>query len=79
MGDMISVRLDDDSERALAELEATGLSRSQAVRAGLRAAARRLRDRRQLAEEAQALAHDEQDRAQAAAVRDIMEDLRAPW
>lgn len=79
VSEMISVRLDDEARRALAELEATGLSRSQAVRAGLSAAAKRLRDRRQLAEDAQTLAHDEQDRAEAAAVRDMMEDLRAPW
>jgi Arc/MetJ-type ribon-helix-helix transcriptional regulator len=76
---MISVRLDDEAERALAELKAAGMSRSEAVRAGLRAAAWRLRDRRRLAEEAQALGEDEEDRAEAAAVRDMMEDLRAPW
>lgn len=79
MGNMISVRLDDDAARALAELEATGMTRSEAVRAGLQAAARRLRERRQLAVEAQALAADEADLAEAATVREMMEDLRAPW
>jgi Arc/MetJ-type ribon-helix-helix transcriptional regulator len=79
MGDMVSVRLDDGAQRALAELEATGLSRSEAVRTGLRAAANLLRDRRQLTAEARALAHDEGDRAEAAAACDMMEDLRAPW
>ncbi len=79
MGEMISVRLDDDAERALAELEATGLSRSEAVRAGLRAAAQRLRDRQHLAAEARALFVDQEDRAEATVVSDMMEDLRAPW
>jgi Arc/MetJ-type ribon-helix-helix transcriptional regulator len=75
----ISVRLDDESARDLADLEASGLSRSDAVRAGLRAAAARLREPRALAAEARALAGDEADRAEAAAVRELMEDLRAPW
>jgi Arc/MetJ-type ribon-helix-helix transcriptional regulator len=79
MGDMISVRLDEEAKRALAELEATGLSRSEAVRRGLVVAAQRLRDRPRLAEEAAALAADEHDRAEAAAVAEMMEDLRAPW
>jgi Arc/MetJ-type ribon-helix-helix transcriptional regulator len=79
MGETISVRLDDDAARALAQLEALGLSRSEAVRAGLRAAAQQLRDRKQLAAEARALAEDEDDRSESAAVRDMMEDLRAPW
>lgn len=36
MSEVISVRLDADARRALAEFEATGLSRSEAVRHGLR-------------------------------------------
>jgi Arc/MetJ-type ribon-helix-helix transcriptional regulator len=76
---MVSVRLDDEASRALAELEASGLSRSDAVRLGLVAAAKRLRDREQLAAIAAALAADDDDRAEAAAVREMMEDLRAPW
>lgn len=79
MGEMISVRLDEDAQRALAELEATGMSRSEAVRAGLVAAARRLRDRRTLAAEAAELAEDETDRAEAHEVAEMMEELRAPW
>jgi Arc/MetJ-type ribon-helix-helix transcriptional regulator len=79
MGEMISVRLDQASRRALAELEAAGMTRSDAVRAGLLAAAQRLRDRATLAAEAAALAEDEHDRAEAATVAEIMEDLRAPW
>ena len=76
---MISVRLDEEARRALAELEATGLSRSDAVRRGLVAAAQRLRERRRLIDEVAELATDETDRAEAAEVAALMEDLRAPW
>jgi Arc/MetJ-type ribon-helix-helix transcriptional regulator len=79
MGDTISVRLDEQARRALAELEATGISRSEAVRRGLVAAAQRLRDRQPLIDEVAELASDEADRAEAAKVAAEMEDLRAPW
>lgn len=79
MAETISVRLDDDAQRALAELEATGLTRSEAVRTGLHAAARHLRDRRKLLHEAELLATDESDVAEAHAVQRMMEDLRAAW
>jgi len=79
MSDLISVRLDDDAQRALAELEATGLSRSEAVRRGLVTAAQRLRDRQRLIDEVAELTADEADREEAAAVSSMMEDLRAPW
>lgn len=79
MGDMISVRLDEEAHRALAELEATGLSRSDAVRRGLIVAAQRLRDRQRLIDEVAELAADETDRAEAAQVAAMMEDLRAAW
>ncbi len=79
MTEAISVRLDDDAVRALNELEATGLNRSDAVRTALVAAARRLRDRRRLAEEVAALEADADDRALIRDVADTMEDLRAPW
>jgi Arc/MetJ-type ribon-helix-helix transcriptional regulator len=75
---MISVRLDEEARRALAELEATGMSRSDAVRRGLIAAAQRLRDRQRLIDEVAELAIDETDRAEAAQVATMMEDLRAP-
>lgn len=78
MSDLISVRLDLDAQRALAELEATGLSRSEAVRHGLVTAALRLRDRQRLIDEVAELAADEADRAEAAEVAAMMEDLRAP-
>lgn len=76
---MISVRLDEVAQRALAELQATGLSRSDAVRHGLVVAAEVLRDRQRLRDEVAALGADEDDRREAAAVARIMEDLRAPW
>ena len=79
MTEAISVRLDDAAVRALNELEATGLNRSDAVRTALVAAARRLRDRRRLAEEVAALEADADDRALMRDVADTMEDLRAPW
>lgn len=79
MSDLISVRLDEDARRALAELEATGLSRSEAVRRGLVGAALRLRDRQRLMQEVAELAADAVDRAEAAEVAAMMDDLRAPW
>jgi len=42
MAKAISVRLDDDSQRALRILEATGLSLSAAIRAALSASAQRV-------------------------------------
>lgn len=79
MARTISVRLDEDAQRALAELEATGMTQSEAVRAGLEAAAQRLRDRQHLTEEAARLARDEADRAEITTVSEMMEQLRAPW
>lgn len=78
MSDVISVRLDHEAQRALAELEATGLSRSEAVRRGLVTAALRLRDRERLIDEVAELAAHDADRAEAAEVAAMMEDLRAP-
>ena len=75
----ISARLDEDAQRALAELEATGLSRTEAVRLGLLTAARQLRDRARLEAEVDALAADEEDVAEARRVAAMMEDLRDPW
>lgn len=77
MSQAISVRLDDEALQALGSLEATGLSRSEAIRTALVQAANRLRDRRALAEEAAALEADETDRAEMMAVAEIMEQLRA--
>jgi Arc/MetJ-type ribon-helix-helix transcriptional regulator len=73
----ISVRLDDDAERALRTIEATGLSRSEAIRSSLLAAAARMRARRELAAEAAALESDAADRAEMIAVASLMESMRA--
>ena len=77
MTQAVSVRLDDEAMRALAQLVTTGLSRSEAIRTALVAAADRLRDRRALAAEVAALEADETDRAEMRAVAQLMEQLRA--
>jgi hypothetical protein len=74
----ISVRLDDEAERALERLEATGLSRSEAIRSALVAAAARLRGRSALAAEVAVLEADEADREEMLTVAALMESLRAP-
>jgi Arc/MetJ-type ribon-helix-helix transcriptional regulator len=78
MAKAISVRLDDEAERALRALEASGLSRSEAIRASLLASADRLRRGKHLALEAAAIEADEGDRAEMQSVAALMEGLRAP-
>ena len=73
----ISVRLDNDAEQALRMLEATGLSRSEAIRTSLLAAAERMRRRHEVAREAAALEADDADRAEMLAVASLMESMRA--
>jgi len=76
MADTITFRPDDDAARALVVLTRDGTPVSSAVRAALIAAARE-RARSALRAEAEALAADEQDRAEAAQVLRDMESLRA--
>ncbi|KAA3639979.1 MAG: hypothetical protein DWP92_03855 [Armatimonadetes bacterium] len=78
MADAISVRLDEASLRALRLLEATGFSRSEAIRTALVQAADQLGASLALKAEIAALEADEDDRAEMAAVAALMEDLRAP-
>lgn len=78
MGKAISVRLDDEAERALRLLEASGLSSSEAIRASLLASAARLRRAKELAAEAASLEADEADREEMLVVAALMESLRAP-
>ncbi len=78
MAQAISVRLDDEALRALGLLEASGMTRSEAIRAALVDAATRLHDKQALAAEVAALEADEEDRAEMLAVADLMEGLRAP-
>ena len=79
MGTAFSVRFDDESHRALLRLEATGMTRSEAIRSSVLAAAARLSERRALAAEAAALEADEADRREMREVAAMMEELRAPW
>ena len=74
----ISVRLDDEAQRALRALESAGQSRSEAIRTALIEAARRLRSRQSLAAEVASLEADEADRQEMLSVAELMETLRAP-
>jgi Arc/MetJ-type ribon-helix-helix transcriptional regulator len=78
MANAISVRLDDEALRALGQLQATGLSRSEAIRQALLDSAARLGKRKALAEEVASLEADEDDRREMRAVAALMETLRAP-
>ncbi len=78
MAHAVSVRLDNEALRALGQLEAEGMTRSEAIRAALVEAAARRHDKQALAEQVAALEADEVDRAEMLAVADIMESLRAP-
>lgn len=77
MSSAISVRLDDDAERALRVLNACGMSTSDAIRSSLIESARRVRRSLALAEEAATLEADEVDRAEMLSVASLMESLRA--
>ena len=74
----ISVRLDDEALRALRQLEASGLSRSEAIRRAILDSAARMRRRKVLADEVAALEVDEDDRREMLEVAAFMESLRAP-
>ena len=78
MTQAVSVRLDEHALQALGQLEATGMSRSDAIRKALVEAASRLQDMKTLASEVAALEADEDDRLEMVAVADLMESLRAP-
>jgi Arc/MetJ-type ribon-helix-helix transcriptional regulator len=78
MSSAISVRLDSEALRALAQLEATGMSRSEAIRRALLDSAGRLRKRAALAAEVAALEADEADRREMAELAAFMESMRAP-
>lgn len=73
---LISIRLDPETEQALDVLTRGGKSRSAAIREALMEAARR-RSAADLRQEAAAAAADPLDRAEAAAVAELMESLRA--
>ena len=77
MAKAISVRLDDDAERALRVLESSGLTLSEAIRSSLLASAERLSRRHELAAEAAMLEADDEDRAEMLSVASLMETMRA--
>jgi predicted transcriptional regulator len=77
MSSAISVRLDAEALRALAQLEATGLSRSEAIRRAILDGAARLQRRAALAAEVAALEADGDDRREMLEVAALMEILRA--
>jgi len=74
----ISVRLDDDALRALRVLEASGLTRSEAIRSSLIESADRRRRRSALAAEVAALEANADDRAEILEIAALMDEMRAP-
>lgn len=78
MSSAVSVRLDPETLQALAQLEATGVSRSEAIRRAILDSAGRLRKRSHLAAEVAALEADDEDRREMLEVAAFMESLRAP-
>jgi predicted transcriptional regulator len=77
MSSAISVRLDAETLRALAQLEATGLSRSEAIRRAILDGAARLQRHAVLAAEVAALESDADDRREMLEVAAVMEIMRA--
>jgi Arc/MetJ-type ribon-helix-helix transcriptional regulator len=73
---MISLRLDEKAARALEELMSDGKGQSEAVREALIVAARLRRDD-QIRAEAEMVAADPEDRAEAARILAFMESLDA--
>jgi len=78
MAHAVSVRLDDEVKRALNTLEASGMSRSEAIRKSILDAASALRRKEVLRIEVAALNADEQDSEEMLEVASLMENLRAP-
>lgn len=78
MPSAISVRLDPETMQALAQLEATGISRSEAIRRAILDSANRIRRRAVLAAEVAALEADEADRREMLDVASLMESMHAP-
>ncbi len=72
------MRLDDEADKALKILEATGLSQSEAIRTALLSEVRHRRRSKELAAEVAALEADEVDREEMLGIAALMEALRAP-
>ena len=77
MGIAVSVRLDDEAQRALSMLESSGLSRSEAIREAILMSAAALRQKKALREEMATLEADEYDRREMLETATLMESLRA--
>ena len=77
MAHAVSVRLDDEVQRALRTLEASGLSRSEAIRKSILEAAAALHRNETLRAEVAVLDADEVDRHEMQEVALLMESLRA--
>lgn len=77
MARAVSVRLDDEVQRALNTLEASGMSRSEAIRRSILDAASALRRKEALRAEVASLEADDDDRQEMQAVASLMESLRA--
>jgi Arc/MetJ-type ribon-helix-helix transcriptional regulator len=75
MAKAIHVRLDPQSELALALIRSHGRTDSEAVREALCAMAERMRSRAAIRAEARALGEDPVDLAEAAAVLSMMQEL----
>ena len=68
----ISVRLDEENQRALGQLGDTGLSRSEAIRLAIVSCAQQARRREALRAETAALEDDQKDRDE---MRELRESL----
>jgi predicted transcriptional regulator len=77
MSNAVSVRIDGDVQKALLTLEASGLSRSEAIRKSILDAAAALRRKEALRAEVATLEADEEDVNEMQEVAFLMESLRA--
>lgn len=75
MPDLISVRLDTTTRRALIKLQQMGLSQSDAIRTAIQDAAAALHEPKKLAAEMAALEADPIDRAEMLLIAKFMEEL----
>lgn len=73
---LVSIRLDAQSQRSLRALEASGLTRSEAIRKGLTVAAEQLRRMEVIRQEAEMVATDQHDRQEMLEIANFMESLR---
>jgi antitoxin component of RelBE/YafQ-DinJ toxin-antitoxin module len=74
---LVSIRLDSEAQRSLRVLEASGLTRSEAIRKGFTVAADQLRRMEVIRREAEMVTADQQDRQEMLEIAAFMESLRA--